>query len=175
MLVLMPHWHVTLAHQLQPINQGFKKLVLGWLMTLSDSFKLLKGRNNVNSACKFFLLFQLNIFEEFYRALQKDDGTIKVHLYCATTATGSLRGHLLKHHAEEWVKECQSLKIGLRGKEGGVAMARVTGVPTEHQAVARIAFTQEKFLDGLVQFIVVTDQVFLFLLSFSFVNFFSRL
>jgi hypothetical protein len=70
-----------------------------------------------------------------------------------------LQNHLLKHHAEEWVKESQSLKIQLRGKEGEAAMERVTGVHVEHQAKACIPFTQDNFLDGLVRFIVVTDQV----------------
>ena len=63
---------------------------------------------------------------------------------------------------EEWVKECQRLKINLRGKEGEEAIARTTGLPIEHQATAHIPFTQDNFLDGLVQFIVATDQVFFF-------------
>ncbi len=63
---------------------------------------------------------------------------------------------------EEWVKECQRLKINLRGKEGEEAIARTTGLPIERQATAHIPFTQDNFLDGLVQFIVATDQVFFF-------------
>ena len=82
-----------------------------------------------------------------------------MHSYRATTATGSLRSHLLKHHWEEWVKECQDLKITLRGKEGDEAMARFTGVPVDRLAEARTPFTPDNFLDGLVQFIVATDQV----------------
>jgi hypothetical protein len=73
-----------------------------------------------------------------------------------------LRNHLLSHHAEEWVKDCQQRKIALRGKEGGEALAKVTGVPVDHQAEAQVPFTQDSFLDGLVQFIVATDQVFFF-------------
>jgi hypothetical protein len=86
-----------------------------------------------------------------------------------------LQNHLLKHHAEEWVKECQSLKIQLRGKEGEAAMARVTGVHVEHQAKARIPFTQDNFLDGLVRFIVVTDQVYFVPIIFPYLIFPSRL
>ena len=48
----------------------------------------------------------------------------------------------------------------MRGKEGEEAMARFTGIPVERQAERRTPFTQDNFLDSLVQFIVATDQVF---------------
>jgi hypothetical protein len=63
---------------------------------------------------------------------------------------------------EEWVQECQQKNIALRGKEGEEALAKVTGVPVDCQAEAWVPFTQDNFLDGLVQFIVATDQVFFF-------------
>jgi hypothetical protein len=78
------------------------------------------------------------------------------------TGTGNLRAHLLAHHAEEWVQECLKLNVELRGKEGEQALARVKGLPVAHQAEARVPFTHDNFLDGLVQFIVATDQVFFF-------------
>jgi hypothetical protein len=89
-----------------------------------------------------------------------------------TVTFGQNVTHLLKHHMEEWVKECQKLKIELRGKEGKEAIARFTGVPVERQAEARTPFTQDNFLDSLVQFIVATDQVFFSPLFFSLFNFF---
>jgi hypothetical protein len=67
---------------------------------------------------------------------------------------------------EEWVQECQQKNIALRGKEGEEALAKVTGVPVDRQAEAWVPFTQDNFLDGLVQFIVATDQVFFFFLCF---------
>ena len=76
---------------------------------------------------------------------------------------------------EEWVKECQRLKIDLRGKEGEEATARFTGLPVERQDEACIPFTQDNFLDALVQFIVATDQVFFFFLFFFLFNFLFRL
>ena len=115
----------------------------------------------------YFILFYC-ISERFYRALHQNNGAIKVHSYRATTATGPLRSHLLKHHLEEWVKECQQLNINLRGKEGEEAIARSTGLPVERQARGHIPFTQDNFLDGLVQFIVATDQVFLFFFYYFF-------
>jgi hypothetical protein len=63
---------------------------------------------------------------------------------------------------QEWVSECQRLKIDLRGKEGGEALAKVTGIPIQRQVEARTPFSRVSFLDGLVQFIVGTNQVFNF-------------
>ncbi|KAN0131804.1 hypothetical protein V8E53_010332, partial [Lactarius tabidus] len=90
----------------------------------------------------------------FCVALQEDNSTARVHHYSETTATGTLRTHLLNNHLEEWVGKCQKNKIQLKGKEGEEALAKFTGVPLQHQAKARVAFSQEAFLDGLVQFIV---------------------
>jgi hypothetical protein len=115
----------------------------------------------------FFFSFSSHIFtDKFHRKLRQNNGAIRVHRYAESTASGPLRSHLLTHHAEEWVQECQQQNIALRGKGGEEALAKVTGVPVDHQAEARVPFTQENFLDGLVQFVVATDQVFFF---FSFV------
>lgn len=80
--------------------------------------------------------------------------------------SGPLCSHLLNHHAEEWVQDCQKQNIALRGKEGEVALAKVTGVSVDRQAEAQVPFTQDNFLDALVQFVVATGQVFLFLSLF---------
>jgi hypothetical protein len=76
---------------------------------------------------------------------------------------------------EEWVQECQQQNIALRGKEGEEALAKVTGVPVDHQAEAQVPFTQGNFLDGLVQFIVATDQVFFLSLLFLGLKYLFRL
>jgi hypothetical protein len=160
-----------LTLQLQLVAKGgLKRLVLGWLalvMIHSSSSSLLMGQGNAHFACKFFFSFSSHIFtDNFHRKLHQNNGAIRVHRYAESTASGPLRSHLLTHHAEEWVQECQQQNIALRGKGGEEALAKVTGVPVDHQAEARVPFTQENFLDGLVQFVVATDQVFLF---FSFV------
>jgi hypothetical protein len=136
-----------LTLQLQHIAKGgLKRLVLGWLaqvMIHFSSFKLSMGQGNVPIARKFFFFFFFffHIFaDHFHRELQKEKA-IKVHRYSKTTASGTLRNHLLSHHAEEWVKDCQQKKIALRGKEGGEALAKVTGVPVDHQAEAQVPFT----------------------------------
>ena len=84
-----------------------------------------------------------------------------MHPYAESTASGPLHAHLLNRHAQEWVEACQEQKnIALRGKEREEALAKVSGVTVNCQAEAWPPFTQDNFLDALVQFIVGTDQVF---------------
>lgn len=68
--------------------------------------------------------------------LYQDNEAVKAHSYCVTTATGSLQGHLLEHHGEEWMQECQKLKVYLRGREGVEVLTKVTGVSVKHLAEA---------------------------------------
>jgi hypothetical protein len=141
-------------------------------MIPSGSFSLMKrGERCVSSDCKFpfFLLsfyFYFYFSENFHSALKKDNPAVTVHKYQASTATGPLCTHLFKHHAEEWFKACKQDSVELRGKQGKAVVERFTGVPVEHQAEAQIPFTHDNFLNALVQFIVATDQVLIFLKGF---------
>jgi hypothetical protein len=129
---------------------------------------MMRGEGCVSSACKFFFFFFLFFFlsKYFHRKLKRVNPAVHVHQYQASTATGPLRNHLLKCHAEEWVKACQQDNVVLRGEQGKAAVAKVSGVLVGHQAEARIPFTQDNFIDALVQFIVATDQVFIHFLGF---------
>jgi hypothetical protein len=49
-----------------------------------------------------------------------------------------------------------------------VALALHQILPLQHQAKACTPFSGDAFLDGLVQFIVATNQVFYFILIFNF-------
>ena len=91
----------------------------------------------------------------------------RVHLYSETTATGTLQAHLLNNHLDEWVGKCQSRDVVLKGKEGEEALEKFTGLPLQRQAQACVPFSQEAFLDGLVDFTVATNQVFSFLFVFT--------
>jgi hypothetical protein len=86
-----------------------------------------------------------------------------VHAYSLTTGSGPLRSHLFKNHLEEWVSECQKQGIEMRGKEGEEALAKFTGLPVQRQAKACTPFSQDFFLDSLVQFIIATNQVHFYL------------
>ena len=127
------------------------------------------GQGNAHFACEFFSFFPPYFADNFHRKLHQNDCSIKVHPYAESTASGPLHAHLLNRHAQEWVEACQEQNIALRGKEGEEALAKVSGVPVNHQAEAWAPFTQDNFLDALVQFIVGTDQVFLLFLYFFFV------
>ena len=132
------------------------------------------GQGNAHFACKFFFLNFSHIFaDNFHRKLRASGVAIKIHRYKDSTASGPLRSHLLNHHAEEWVQDCQKQNIALRGKEGEAALAKVTGVSVDRQAEAWVPFTQDNFLDVLVQFVVATDQVFLFFSLFLVLKCFS--
>ena len=121
------------------------------------------GQGNAQFACKFFFENLSHIFaDNFHRKLGTSGVAIKIHCYKDNTASGPLRSHLLNHHAEEWVQDCQKQNIALRGKQGEATLAKVTGVSVDCQAEAWVPFTQDNFLDALVQFVVATDQVFLF-------------
>jgi len=47
-------------------------------------------------------------------------------------------------------------------------MAKVMGLPVQDLAEARETFSQQAFINALVQFIVATNQVFHFIYLFSF-------
>ena len=128
------------------------------------------GQGNAHFACEFyFFLFFPYFADKFHRKCHQNNHSIKVHPSAESTASGPLHAHLLNRHAQEWVEACQEQNIALRGKEGEEALAKVSGVPVNCQAEVQAPFTQDNFLDALVQFIVGTDQVFF---SFSFSLFF---
>lgn len=129
----------------------------------------LMGKNCASSACKslLFLFLFIKFFNTIYRVVHKDSPS-KVSGYSITTATSTLRSHLLKNHVHEWVSGCKELGIVPRGKEGEEAMAKVMGLPVQDLAEARETFSQQAFINALVQFIVATNQVFHFIYLFSF-------
>ena len=150
-----------LTLEVQHITKGeLKELALGWLAQVS-SLRSSMGHGNAHFASEFFFSFFPPYFaDNFHRKLHQNNRSIKVHPYAESTASGPLRAHLLNRHAQEWVEACQEQNIALRGKEGEEALARVSGVSVNRQAEVRAPFTQDNFLDALVQFIVGTDQVF---------------
>jgi hypothetical protein len=130
------------------------------LMTFRGFLAQLMRKDCAHSACKLFLFLFNKFFNTVYRATHS-----QAYGYSIKTSTSSLRTHLLKSHMNEWLSECKRLNIIPRGKEGEEARAKVTGLPVQHLAKARVAFTQQSFINALVQFIVATNQVF-FLIFF---------
>jgi hypothetical protein len=81
------------------------------------------------------------------------------------TGTGVLCRHLFEHHAKKWIEGCDKLRIPITAKEAQQAVADYhhrKGQPSansnEHMKPGR-PFSQEAFVDAIVEFIVADDQV----------------
>jgi large-conductance mechanosensitive channel len=69
-------------------------------------------------------------------------------------------------HLGEWIDECEKLDITITGKQAQEAIAKYKGVSVQQQTEARMPFSKNNFLNAIVNFIVVTNQVFLFIYFF---------
>jgi len=89
-----------------------------------------------------------------------------------TTSTGSLRNHLLRDHIDEWITSCDKLKIKCQGgpnvQEKLDSWRQACGGDRSNQTKesARKTFSNEAFVDAIVEFIIADDQVCLLLSMF---------
>lgn len=87
--------------------------------------------------------------------------------FSASTSTGILRKHLYEHQVDAWVEGCDKVQITIKAKEAAkyVDVYRVrkhqkTGATWNSEpGKKRTAFSQEAFVDAIVEFIVGDDQV----------------
>ena len=98
--------------------------------------------------------------KNFRSLYEKDPSSQQVHKYAKNTTSGNLKNHLRKHHIAEWVGECERLGIQIQGKDALADVANYKGLPVQDQAEAHMPFSKDNFLDAIVEFIVVTNQVF---------------
>ncbi|KAJ7853951.1 hypothetical protein B0H14DRAFT_3136693 [Mycena olivaceomarginata] len=90
-------------------------------------------------------------------------GTTK---FAKLTSTGVLRKHLYEHHIDAWVEACDQLKIPIKAKEAArfvdayrVRKHQKTGNTSNSEpGKKRTPFSQEAFVDAIVEFIVSDDQ-----------------
>ncbi|KAJ7708536.1 hypothetical protein B0H14DRAFT_2415342, partial [Mycena olivaceomarginata] len=89
-------------------------------------------------------------------------GTTK---FAKSTSTGVLRKHLYEHHIDAWVEGCDQLKIPIKAKEAAkfvdayrVRKHQKTGNTSNSEPGKRKPFSQEAFIDAIVEFIVGDDQ-----------------
>jgi hypothetical protein len=122
----------------------------------------------VNSACRYFFFFYAFFYLNIVFRAENDNNPANVFLYGDQTATGSLKYHLITTHLGEWISECDKLGITITGKQAGQAVAKYKGLSVEQQTKARMPFSKDNFLDAVVDFIVVTNQVFIFISVFYF-------
>lgn len=120
----------------------------------------------VCSASKSLSNLTHTIVLTFYRQEHTTGTRKRVTKYSITTGTGVLRNHLLDHHADAWIAGCDKLNIPITAKS---AQSKVKEYRTCHgqppntceseQANPRRAFSQEAFVEAIVEFIVADDQV----------------
>lgn len=94
------------------------------------------------------------------------DPRSKPTTFSKSTSSGILRKHLYEHHLDVWVAGCDHLKISIKAKEAKPYVedyrarteCRTAGSHPEPPE-KRTQFSQEAFVDAIVEFIVGDDQV----------------
>lgn len=87
--------------------------------------------------------------------------------FASSTSSGVLRKHLYEHHVDAWVEGCDKLNIPIKAKEASkyvdayrARKGQRTGASSSSEpGQKRTEFSQEAFVDALVEFIVGDDQV----------------
>jgi len=104
------------------------------------------------------------------RRMHSADPTESCSHFSTSTATGTLRQHLYKFHLDKWVAECDKLNIKITAKDAQsvVDSYRQRKGQVSKQENADLGphkkYSPEAFVDALVEFIVVDDQVSVLLL-----------
>jgi hypothetical protein len=93
------------------------------------------------------------------RNLHETDPSHDVAKFSERTGTGVLRRHLYEYHLSEWVKGCDQLGIQITAKGAMPAVNAFRGLRVEPEETARKPFSNEAFVDAIVEFIVGDDQV----------------
>jgi hypothetical protein len=101
-----------------------------------------------------------------YSSIDDVNKTHTTFPYAKGTAVGTLRKHLLTHHFEDWVAQCTSLGLTIKGKEAQEAVAALTGSSIKSQVQPRPKYTPEALVDALVKLIVANDLVSHYLFIF---------
>ena len=89
----------------------------------------------------------------------------KVTIFSVKTGTGVLRRHLYEHHANSWIEGCDKLRIPITAKEAQRVVSdyrRQSGQASANNvenSQTRCPFSNEVFVDAIVEFIVADDQV----------------
>jgi len=93
------------------------------------------------------------------RNLHETDPNHDVAKFGERTGTGVLRRHLYECHIGEWVTGCDQLGIPITAKSAVPSVAAFRGLPVETEETTRKPFSNEAFVDSIVEFIVGDDQV----------------
>jgi hypothetical protein len=91
------------------------------------------------------------------RKLHATDNNHRIAHFSIRTATGPLRSHLSLHHRDNWVKMCGEL--GIEIKSSVFQDATNENSIINNGGYPRRPFSNENFVDALVDFIVGDDMV----------------
>ena len=108
-----------------------------------------------------FKIIQNNNKSNINRSEKEQNITYHIHSYSKTTATETLRRHLIFSHIGEWISECEKQGLTISSEAGLEAVAAYQGVKSKPQAIPRPQFSPELFVYAIANFITSTDQVFL--------------
>lgn len=128
-----------------------------------------KGKMGVFFASTRHLVFTCRLQADALAFRQQHTmGTRKKNAkFSIKTGTGVLHRHLFEHHANKWIEGCDKLRIPITAKEAQRALTdyrhrkgqvNANANSTEHSKPGR-PFSQEAFVDAIVEFIVADDQV----------------
>ena len=89
----------------------------------------------------------------------------KVSTFSLKTATGVLRRHLYEHHTDSWIEGCDKLRIPITAKDAQRVVSEYrhrngqAGANNAENSRTRRPFSNEAFIDAIIEFIVADDQV----------------
>ena len=120
-----------------------------------------EGSSKVCKFCKYvFRIFLFLYTKIITRAMTNvDDPDHRVSTFGSRMSTGTLRRHFITNHLSDWVSECDKLGIVIKSREALGAIAELHGKKAEKAVQHRIPFSNEAFIDALVDLIVVNDLV----------------
>jgi hypothetical protein len=123
------------------------------------SFFLLEEGENVCVFCKYVVVVSLLCTKliVLIRELHATNNSHRIAHFSVRTATGPLRNHLFLYHRDDWIKMCDEL--GIEIKSSAIQRAINENGIIEDRGHPRQPFSNENFVDALVEFIVGNDMV----------------
>ena len=95
-----------------------------------------------------------------FRSVHAVNEEHEIAKFSLKTATGPLCYHLIEHHLNDWVSQCdaQGIEIHAQDAQDAIENYRKSCDQTGFQAT-QLPYTKSNFVDALVEFIVGDDQV----------------
>jgi len=145
------------------------------VLPMSVPSSRLRTRNRFASFASKSLIFDdANdlLTDSCHRHQHSVDATYKVFGFSHETGTSSLRAHLMKFHLGQWVDGCDQFKIPITAEiskravesyraSKGQSSSQSTSLKERPEDIREYSY--EAFVDAITQFIIVDDQVRLWL------------